>query len=78
VSLKLTTGKTLVRRFLKSASVRVLYALALASSTATTEALEGQEFDIFTSYPPKSLKESMELTLSVAGVAGSQVIMRWV
>ena len=36
------------------------------------------EFDLFTAFPPTSLSGKKEETLSDTGLAGSQVIMRWV
>ena len=36
------------------------------------------EFDLFTAFPPTSLGDKKEETLSDTGLAGSQVIMRWV
>ena len=36
------------------------------------------EFDLFTAFPPTSLSDKKEETLSDTGLAGSQVIMRWI
>ena len=36
------------------------------------------EFDLFTAFPPTSLGDKKEETLLDTGLAGSQVIMRWV
>jgi hypothetical protein len=76
VSLKLLSGKNVIRRFKKSEVVRGLYAFALS---LTPEAVtEMKDFDLFTTYPPKCLREVLEVSMQDAGLAGSQVIIRWV
>ena len=86
ISLKLATGKAIVRRYLTTDSVRVLFAVAAAAtandttdSKAAVIQHSSQPFDLMRSFPLTSLSEgdSLEKTLGEMGLAGSQVIMRW-
>ena len=80
ISLKLPTGKAIVRRYHASDHVRVLFAVAAsaAASDATTTT-QSQSFDLMRSFPLTSLSEgdSLDRTLEEMSLAGRQVIMRW-
>ena len=81
VSLKLPWGKQVVRRFHKSDLIRNIYAFAQdVSEEKSKESGDkgGKSFDLFTAYPSMSLQDSLNHTVEEAGVAGSQVIMRWI
>jgi UBX domain len=75
ISLKLVTGRTVTRRFRRNDLVDSLFAFAATliseCGNVTTE------FDIFTSYPTRSLLTCLGKTLDEVGVLGCQVIMRW-
>jgi len=79
VSVKFPWGKAQVRRFRRTDTVRALY--AYVQHTAAAEAAgskgEGGAFDVFTAFPSASLGTRLDETVADAGLAGSQVIMRW-
>jgi len=74
ISLKLVNGKTIVRRFRKTDPVEALFALA-ASQLAEEE--QSKVFDIMTTFPVKSLHDSLASSLEEASLCNSQVAMRW-
>lgn len=73
MSIKLTSGKQVVRRFLKSHPVSALYAVALQ---LVPEAAN-RRFDLATRYPAASLSDRLTRTLAKCDLANSQVIMKW-
>ncbi len=74
VSIKLISGKTSVRRYRSSDKVQGLFAVVAAlEPEAATRA-----FDLVTRYPALSLVTCPESTLGECGLAGVQVIMKWV
>lgn len=74
VSIKLTSGKQVVRRFLKTHLVSALYAVALE---AVPEAAT-RHFDLATRYPAASLSDRLDKTLIECDLANSQVLMKWI
>ena len=74
VQLKFPSGKTLVRRFYKAASLRELYAVA-AASDAIAAAGTGTPFELNTTYPVKTLDPAGG-SVQDEGVAGAQVLVR--
>jgi hypothetical protein len=78
VSIKFPWGKQVVRRFHKSDQVRTIYSFAQKTGLDAEGRKEGDKlFDLFTVYPSMSLMNSLDATLQEAGLAGSQVVMRW-
>ena len=79
VSVKFPWNKAAVRRFRKTDSVRCLYAFAQQMAAAEVAGSKGSggAFDLFTVFPSTSLGGQVGLSLGEAGLAGSQVIMRW-
>ena len=79
ISVKFPWGKAVVRRFRQSDLVQSLYAFAqqMASTEAAGSKGSNSGFDLFTAFPSTSLGGEMYTTLGAAGLAGSQVIMRW-
>ena len=79
VSVKFPWGKAQVRRFRRTDTVRALYAYAqqMAAAEVAGGKGEGGAFDVFTAFPSASLGARLEETVAAAGLAGSQVIMRW-
>lgn len=65
------------RRFHKSDVVRNVYAFASMTCTSSGTDDADRAFDLFTAYPSMSLIPSLELSVQDAGIAGSQVIMRY-
>jgi UBX domain len=75
VSVKLPWGKQIVRRFRKNDSVQNIF--AFANSLVLEKEGVHKSFDLCTAYPSMSLKDHLEETIEVAGVSGSQVILRF-
>lgn len=75
VSIKLASGKALVRRYNASDPVRQLFAVARDSES---EAKEGRTFELSTTFPKVGLSSRIDETLATAGLANSSVIMQWV
>ena len=77
VSVKLPWGKQVVRRYHKTDLVQSVYSFAQSLSIEKDAANKGKGFDLCTAYPSLSLSDLMTNTIGEAGIAGSQVIMRW-
>lgn len=77
MSVKLPWGKQVVRRYHKTDLVQSVYAFAQSLSVEKDEANTGKSFDLCTAYPSLSLSDLKTKTIGEAGIAGSQVIMRW-
>lgn len=79
--MKLPWGKQVVRRFHKSDLVRSIYSFAqklgMDNEGGSDTGTGGRSFDLCTAYPSMSLRDHLDTTIELAGVAGSQVIMRW-
>jgi UBX domain len=75
VSVKLPWGKQIVRRFRKNDSVQNIF--AFANSLVVEKEGVYKSFDLCTAYPSMSLKDHLDETIEVAGVSGSQVILRF-
>jgi hypothetical protein len=73
---KFPWGKQVNRRFHKSDVVRSVYAFASMICSASDKD-EDKGFDLFTAYPSMSLLNSLAISVQDAGIAGSQVIMRY-
>ncbi len=79
ISVKFPWGKAVVRRFRQTDTVQSVYAFAheMAASEVAGSKGSGSAFDLFTAFPSTSLGGMIDTTLGAAGLAGSQVIMRW-
>lgn len=75
MSVKLPWGKQIVRRFRKHDLVRNIF--AFANSLILDKEGVHKSFDLCTAYPSMSLKDHLDETIEVAGVSGSQVILRF-
>ena len=72
LAFRLPSSKKLERHFLKTNTVRCLYAFI-----ASEEDTQGKLFDIFTSYPVVSLINKKDLSVEAAGLLNSQVTVRF-
>lgn len=75
MSLKLPWGKQIVRRFHKSDLVRNIF--AFANSIILDKEGTHKSFDLCTAYPSMSLRDHLDETVEMAGIAGSQIILRF-
>jgi hypothetical protein len=73
VSIKLSNGKALARRYRKSDCISALFAVA---ASADNEA-RSRGFDLVSRFPPLSLLSCREQTLEACGLAGAQVIVKF-
>jgi hypothetical protein len=73
VSIKLSNGKTVARRYLKTDAVMRLFAVALAADDGAV----GKEFDLVMRYPALSLQTCMDKTLEECNLAGCLVIVKF-
>lgn len=73
VSLKLSNGKAHARRYRKTDLVSSLFAVA----AAVDEGVHGRDFDLVSRYPALSLQNSVDKTLEECGLAGSQLIIKF-
>jgi UBX domain len=77
---KFPWGKQIARRFNKNDPVKDIYAFAqsvVRENAGAGGADAGQNFDLFTAFPPTSLMPFLDMSLVDAGVTGNQLIMRW-
>lgn len=74
VSIKLATGKSIIRRYLKHEPVSVLFAVA---QDAVPEA-SFRRFDLATTFPTRSLQSLMQETLESCSLHNSVIAMRWI
>eukprot|EP00602_Paraphysomonas_sp_CaronLab_P010279 CAMPEP_0185019474 /NCGR_PEP_ID=MMETSP1103-20130426/2081_1 /TAXON_ID=36769 /ORGANISM="Paraphysomonas bandaiensis, Strain Caron Lab Isolate" /LENGTH=366 /DNA_ID=CAMNT_0027549805 /DNA_START=53 /DNA_END=1153 /DNA_ORIENTATION=+ len=63
-----------VRRFMKSDLVKNMYAYV---NSILPEERSNKPFDLLTSFPRSSLNSKLEMKIEDAGLANSQVIMKW-
>jgi hypothetical protein len=73
----LATGKAFARKYNKSEKIRCLFAVASNKIIVDNNVEKVEEFEIFSSYPSKKLSSFLDSTLDEIGLAGSQVIMRY-
>lgn len=87
ISIKLSSGKALVRKYLPTTPVRALFAVVRASDPAFADQqgvlrpslLEGKlGFDLVTRFPVTNLIEKLEETVQQCNLAGSQIFFRWI
>lgn len=75
VQIKMPSGKPVVRRFLKSHTVRELHAAAREALEERGD-LDGQRIELATAFPAKVLSGSLDSTIEESGVMGAQIIVR--
>lgn len=73
VSIKLSNGKAFARRYRKSDIISSLFAVA---ASVDIEA-RGRGFDLVSRFPPLSLLSCRDQTLEACGLAGAQVIVKF-
>ncbi len=74
ISIKLTNGKSITRKFLKSNSVKALFAVAIESDVQNAS----RAFDLISRFPALTLSTCLEKTLEECQLAGGVVLHRWV
>ena len=73
--MKLPDGRTIVRRYLKTDTVKALHAAARDAVDGVQDT--AGQFEMVTTYPAKNLSECLDSTLGEAGLAGAQVVLRF-
>ena len=71
IQIKLPDGTAVVRRYLKSNTIKALHAVAKGSIEDSA-----LQFEMVITYPSKNLSDSLDMTLDEAGLAGAQVLVR--
>jgi hypothetical protein len=75
LQMRMPDGGRKVRRFRKCDKVSALYRFARKQ---TGEDDEDKDFDIFTSFPVKSLLDQVDMTLEEANLCNAAVAMKWI
>lgn len=75
IQFRLPNGKKVIRRFLGTDLVALLYTFVEESCTGEGQ---GRQLQLKSGFPPKSLEEKTDLTISDAGLAGETVQSRFV
>lgn len=73
ISIKLSNGKAIARRYYKTNTVNVLFAVAASQENE----LSNRNFDLVTRFPMLSLLPSRNQTLEEFPLAGSQVLVKF-
>ena len=73
LALKLSSGKPIIRRYLSTDTVRSIFAVALANEPTALN----RPFDLMLSFPLTNLSEMLNKTIGEAGLAGTQIVLRW-
>lgn len=74
IQFRLPGGSKKVRRFLRSDSVKMLYAFADQESTAS----QGRRLQLLAGFPPKPLDSVKDQTIGEAGLAGETISSKYV
>lgn len=74
VSVKLSSGKPIMRKFRKTDTVRNLFAWVRELLVPLNQ--QDMEFDLFAGFPPSSLKGQMSETIESAKISGSMITFR--
>lgn len=73
ISVKLPSGKSFVRNYLLTDSIRVIYAAVVNQE----QEAETREFELHQSFPRKCLGDVLDLSIGEAGLKGTKLIMIW-
>lgn len=73
ISIKLSNGKAHARRYRKTDKVAALFAVA----ASVDDAARVRDFDLVSRYPALSLQTCTDKTLEECGLAGSQLILKF-
>lgn len=72
VSIKLSNGKAINRKYNKNDSIRSLFAVAIANDAG----LVAGKFDLISRFPALNLSEHLDSTIGDSNLAGGQVFYR--
>merc|ERR1719491_2934252 len=74
VMIRMPDGKRLIRKFLLSDSVTIIYAFI---AQCNDDAKGGKPFECKFGFPPKDLRTSVDDTIESTGLAGDTITVRW-
>jgi len=74
IMIRMPDGKRLIRKFLLTDTVKILYAFI---AQCNDDAKSGKAFECKSGFPPKDLRTCVEESIESTGLAGETITVRW-